>query len=110
MAALFKDNEQVVALGVNCTAPQYVNALIENLRPATDKAIVVYPNSGEHFDPDTKCWQGHTDPFACAEAAVGWRERGASIIGGCCRMGPEHIAAMRGAFFPSKQPGSIPTE
>lgn len=99
---LFSNNSQVFALGVNCTPPQYINSLIDRLKMNTDKAIVVYPNSGEHFQADTKTWHGTADPQECARAAIGWVEHGASIIGGCCRMGPEHIKAI-GAMIEFRQ-------
>jgi homocysteine S-methyltransferase len=40
-------------------------------------------------------WSGSRDAEAFAEAAVAWRQAGASLIGGCCRTGPAHIAALR---------------
>jgi homocysteine S-methyltransferase len=90
-AALLNDNKNIFALGVNCTSPQYINPLIKQLKASTDKVIVVYPNSGERFDAVDKTWHGTALPRDCAQAAVGWYESGAGIIGGCCRMGPEHI-------------------
>ncbi|TIU94372.1 MAG: homocysteine S-methyltransferase, partial [Mesorhizobium sp.] len=35
------------------------------------------------------------DPNAYADQAMGWVEAGASIVGGCCEVGPAHIAALR---------------
>ncbi|MEH6651510.1 MAG: homocysteine S-methyltransferase [Motiliproteus sp.] len=94
--ALFNDHPKVAAVGVNCTAPQYVNELIRRIKnAAADKAIVVYPNSGERYDPVDKSWHGTSTPQACGAAAQSWLEAGASIIGGCCRMGPDHIRAMK---------------
>ncbi|MGH7677105.1 MAG: homocysteine S-methyltransferase, partial [Gemmatimonadaceae bacterium] len=43
-------SENVMAVGVNCLRPTLVLGAIRNLRAATDKAIVVYPNSGEEWD------------------------------------------------------------
>jgi S-methylmethionine-dependent homocysteine/selenocysteine methylase len=34
-------------------------------------------------------------PEAYAEQAAGWAEAGAAIVGGCCEVGPGHIAALR---------------
>ena len=42
---------------------------------------------------------------AYAELALGWREEGAQIIGGCCGVGPDHIAAPRAALAGTK-PGT----
>ena len=38
---------QTVAIGVNCTHPTLIPALIAELRDASDKPIVVYPNSAK---------------------------------------------------------------
>ncbi|QIA23042.1 homocysteine S-methyltransferase family protein [Mesorhizobium sp. AA22] len=35
------------------------------------------------------------DPDAYAGQAVGWVEAGVGIVGGCCEVGPPHIAALR---------------
>lgn len=34
------------------------------------------------------------DPAAYAEHVLGWVEQGATIVGGCCEVGPAHIAAL----------------
>lgn len=34
------------------------------------------------------------DPAAYAEHALGWIAQGATIVGGCCEVGPDHIAEM----------------
>ncbi|MCB1825649.1 MAG: homocysteine S-methyltransferase [Candidatus Competibacteraceae bacterium] len=85
---------QVVAIGVNCTAPRYIPALIDAIRAATNKPIVVYPNSGEVYDTTHHCWQGIGTVAAFAEQAREWAARGARMIGGCCRTGPAHIRAL----------------
>ncbi len=91
-ASLFKDHATVVAVGVNCTAPQYMTSLIGEIQRAmTNLAIVVYPNSGENYNAATKSWLGTETPLECADAAGEWVQTGAKIIGGCCRMGPAHI-------------------
>jgi homocysteine S-methyltransferase len=93
--ALFEHHSQVVAIGVNCTAPRYIQSLIGEIKSASwDRAIVVYPNSGGHYDADDKVWHGIETPLECAAAARSWSEAGAKIIGGCCRMGPAHIREM----------------
>jgi homocysteine S-methyltransferase len=49
------------------------------MRACTDLPLVVYPNGVAPIGPD---------------AVAGWRERGAAGIGGCCRVGPDTIAAI----------------
>ncbi len=91
---------EIEAVGVNCTAPRFVSDLIEQIRGATDKRIVVYPNSGEQYDPSAKKWTGQTDAEDFARYALQWRDQGASVIGGCCRTTPRHIAAIRRVLRP----------
>ena len=60
---------QVVAVGINCTAPAFVMPLIQALKASTSKPIVVYPNSGEGWDAQTRSWTGKADPGGFAESA-----------------------------------------
>ena len=56
-AAAYLDTvDQVVMLGVNCVRPENANGLIKLIRSATNKPIVVYPNSGEKYDGSTRKW------------------------------------------------------
>jgi len=103
---LFERHPKVVALGINCSAPQTMASLIGRIKSVLPgKAIVVYPNSGEHYDAVTKTWHGVESPMECAVAARTWLEAGASIIGGCCRMGPAHIAAIVAELDDRRDPG-----
>lgn len=89
--SILEAHEQVAAVGINCTAPEFVAGLLAEARAATDKPLVVYPNSGERFDATTKKWLGHSDASEFGLACLDWRQAGASIIGGCCRTRPDHI-------------------
>jgi homocysteine S-methyltransferase len=91
--------EQVVAIGVNCVPPSLVSGLIGSVAHATDKPIVVYPNSGEEWNATSKTWFGIADPVDFGQAAREWYELGARVIGGCCRTGPEHVRAIREALL-----------
>jgi len=96
---LFSDHPNVLAIGVNCTSPQYMSELIGRIkRHIGDKAIIVYPNSGEQYDPDSKKWHGTSSPESCGRAAKTWVDAGANIVGGCCRMGPDHIREIHQLF------------
>lgn len=83
---------QTVAIGVNCVPPGWIRPLIGELRAGSDKPILVYPNSGEAWDSERRCWTGVSSDFG-AEAAE-WFKAGAQIVGGCCRTRPEHIRAI----------------
>jgi homocysteine S-methyltransferase len=91
-AALFRELPGVVALGVNCCAPDLVDGLIGKLRRVAGNClIVVYPNSGAQYDAERKCWLGQETARQWSQRAAGWYRAGADIIGGCCHVGPEHI-------------------
>lgn len=92
---LFQDHPNVRAIGVNCTAPQHIESLIARIRGALpEMPILVYPNSGEKFDAVSKTWSGTTTTEDWVAAAKAWRAAGASIVGGCCRSTPDHVAAL----------------
>lgn len=82
---------QTVAIGVNCTHPSLMQALIGELRAASNNPIVVYPNSGEGWDAAARCWTGSGDPAGFGVMAASWFTAGAQIVGGCCRTRPAHI-------------------
>ena len=95
VASLFVDHPSVLAVGINCTPPQYTASLIGRIRRVLrNTAIVAYPNSGEHYDATDGSWSGTVSPLDCGVAAGRWIGAGAHIVGGCCRMGPAHIRAM----------------
>jgi len=89
---------QVVALGVNCTDPRLLEALLEQAASVTSRPLLAYPNSGEHWDTERHCWQGSASVEGFVALAQRWRAAGARLIGGCCRTGPAHIAALRASF------------
>jgi homocysteine S-methyltransferase len=95
-AGLFADHPCVHAVGINCTAPKFIAALIVEAKAAApDKAIVVYPNSGEIYNAADNSWSGIACDFNTDFDAAGWYAAGAKLIGGCCRTGPANIAALR---------------
>jgi homocysteine S-methyltransferase len=94
-ASLFAKHPKVQAIGVNCVAPEIVVPLIRELRGAApQKSIVVYPNSGEVYNADNNSWSGTVSELQCEDSAQLWIEAGATLVGGCCRIGPSQIAAM----------------
>ena len=93
-AELLDKQPQVVGIGVNCTPPGLIAALIGELAQATGKPIIVYPNSGEQWDAQHHCWHGEGQIQEFGELARQWRAAGAQWIGGCCRTGPEHVRAV----------------
>ncbi|MFF3904661.1 homocysteine S-methyltransferase [Streptomyces sp. NPDC001848] len=94
--ALAAEADEVIAVGVNCCAPEDVDGAIATAARVTGKPVVVYPNSGESWDAASRSWDGRST-FTPLEV-TGWREAGARLVGGCCRVGPEAIRGIAGAF------------
>jgi homocysteine S-methyltransferase len=90
-AALANGVDQIVAVGLNCTAPEHVSALLESARHVS-KPLAAYPNSGEQWVAEDNRWAGQGGQ---ALTAAEWFRRGARLIGGCCRTTPEDIRRMR---------------
>jgi homocysteine S-methyltransferase len=84
---------QVIGVGVNCVAPEWVESLIGEIKKGTDRPIVVYANSGETWDAAARRWRGASDRFTTYLPR--WLDAGARWIGGCCRTTPEDIRRVR---------------
>jgi homocysteine S-methyltransferase len=93
--AELQDHAQLVAVGVNCTAPQYVSPLLRRMRGRTGKPLLAYPNSGECYEASSKNWTGAPGTTGFGDQARRWYEEGARLIGGCCRTGPDDIREVR---------------
>jgi homocysteine S-methyltransferase len=105
-AAVVAQFPQTVAIGVNCTHPALLPALIGELRGASNHPIVVYPNSGEEWDAEGRRWTGTGDPASFGVKAGEWFAAGAQIVGGCCRTRPAHIRQVAEAA--ERQRRSVP--
>jgi homocysteine S-methyltransferase len=85
----------IVAVGVNCTAPRHLPALLRAASAVTDKPLVAYPNGGDTWDATLRRWQaGDGNGGYDARAVASWTALGASFVGGCCGTGPADIAAL----------------
>ena len=84
----------VGALLINCLPADHVPGMLSWLRDFTDLPLGVYPNLGRYLDPGWK-FDEKTGPEDYAEMALQWRDEGARIVGGCCGVTPEHMAAAR---------------
>jgi homocysteine S-methyltransferase len=92
-ATIAESCKKVVAVGINCTPPRFIRDLILAIKKVTTKPILIYPNSGENYDPDLKEWVKNTGvPDEDFVSYVNkWCEEGASLVGGCCRTTPNTI-------------------
>ena len=89
----------VRAVGCNCTAPEHVLELIGRVRAAApDLAVVVYPNDGRVWDGAARTWAvGGAGRFP-DDAVRAWRDAGATLVGGCCGVGPDGVRALAAAL------------
>ena len=86
--------EQVAAIGINCSSPHFIESLIKEIKSRTSKPIIAYPNSGEEYDATSKTWGDASLTNHFTSNTRRWYEAGAQIIGGCCRTNPEDITAI----------------
>jgi homocysteine S-methyltransferase len=91
--SLARDVEEIVAVGVNCIDPADACALVRSANESTGKPVVAYPNSGERWDASARAWTGPVT-FR-SEDVKEWISTGARLVGGCCRVGPTAIRAIR---------------
>ena len=94
------------ALLFNCTSPQAIAGGLAQLADLTDSPLGAYPNrfnvpDGWTLDGDAQTELRELSVEAFVNHALQWRELGASLIGGCCGIGPKHIAAAADRLQPS---------
>lgn len=92
----------------NCTSPEAITAGLSELRALTDRPIGAYPNRlsiPDRWTLDNEVPTGYRNDLD-VDAYVGyakrWLEQGATLIGGCCGIGPEYIAALSDALRPRR--------
>lgn len=93
--ALARDVAELVAVGVNCTDPADAESLVALAAEVSGLPVVVYPNSGETWDAEARCWSGSSRFHP--ERVGRWTEAGARLVGGCCRVRPADIASVSAA-------------
>ncbi|KAG5898988.1 hypothetical protein JTB14_004707 [Gonioctena quinquepunctata] len=79
--------EQLVAVGVNCTAPRLIEPLISGInddRKDNPIPLVVYPNSGESYNVELG-WINRDKCEPVETYIHKWLDLGVTWIGGCCR-------------------------
>lgn len=84
-----RDCAAVFAVGANCIDPKDASELVALAATQSGKPGIVYPNSGEVWNAG---WSG-TPAFHPGDVTL-WIKAGAALVGGCCRVTPEHIARL----------------
>ena len=88
----------VVAVGVNCTAPRFVEGLLASVADIARKPLLVYPNSGEAWDPGQRAWRSGVGEPDWSAYVRRWHGAGARVLGGCCRTTPATIRLIADAL------------
>ena len=83
----------------NCTDPNAISSGLEVLRNLTKKPIGGYPNvfsvpDGWTLDNDVETLKNDLTKESFPIFCQAWQQKGASIFGGCCGIGPELMADM----------------
>jgi S-methylmethionine-dependent homocysteine/selenocysteine methylase len=93
----------------NCSRPEVMATAVKTARAVLTSQgsaldIGVYANAFEPSDNTRGANEGlskmrqDTDPAGYLDFAKDWVAQGATMVGGCCGIGPEHIAALKKAF------------
>ncbi|NQU06056.1 MAG: homocysteine S-methyltransferase family protein [Calditrichaeota bacterium] len=83
---------------IQCTRYDYVEKALDKLKKALgpNDLLGVYANDGRGWDHIKMQWTGERiSPEHYGEYVLRWRDAGVRIIGGCCGIGPEHIAHIK---------------
>jgi S-methylmethionine-dependent homocysteine/selenocysteine methylase len=90
------------AVLLNCSRPEAISAGLEIVK-GFGRRFGAYANGFTHISPEflkdrpsVDALQARSDlgPAEYADFAMGWVEQGATIVGGCCEVGPDHIAEL----------------
>ncbi len=94
--------DDAAAVLANCAAPEAMAAAVDVLA-TSGKPFGAFANgftqiTGDFLQdkPTVASLQSREDlsPETYAEFALGWIDQGATIVGGCCEVGPAHIAKL----------------
>jgi 5-methyltetrahydrofolate--homocysteine methyltransferase len=79
-------------VGMNCgRGPDRAITILREMRAATDAPLIAYPNAGLPVTTSNGRTTYELGPEAMVKDYPALLDVGASIVGGCCGSGPEHI-------------------
>jgi len=99
LADVWEVAQDVDAILINCSVPEVIPAALDVLSQG-NKPFGAYANAFTRITPefqdpkatvDALAIRRDLDPKVYADHAMGWIEQGATIVGGCCEVGPAHI-------------------
>ncbi|XP_017000057.2 uncharacterized protein Bhmt [Drosophila takahashii] len=91
-----KAEDRLLGIGLNCVNPLFVTPLLSSLTKAAGPnriPLVVYSNRGEIYDADQGEWTGNGEEVV--KFVPEWLRLGVRIVGGCCRVYPTDVLAIR---------------
>ncbi len=86
--------KEVPLLSIMHTDVRHIDACLDIVEAHWDGLIGVYAHSGEYIDGKW-IFDGTISPDDYAAASRRWLDRNVQIIGGCCGIRPDHIAALK---------------
>ena len=100
----------------NCSQPEVMGAALAQAREVLEQLsqtldLGVYANAFPPVSSEAKAnstlleIRRDLGPEAYLSWSRTWVAAGASIVGGCCGIGPEHIAQLRSSLLPEKEKG-----
>jgi homocysteine S-methyltransferase len=87
------NRRNVQAAGVMHSPSQSVADAVDLLKKSYSGPLMAYPDSG-YFKMPSWQFENIIPPEELKEFARGWIDQGVQIVGGCCGITPEHIAAL----------------
>jgi homocysteine S-methyltransferase len=110
-AALRLTDAGAIMVGANCGAgPRELLQVLKRMATATDLPLSAFPNSGFPEYVDGRSIYLSTPEYFASRARE-MVEAGATLVGGCCGTGPEHIKALTEGFkglSPAVRPAVAP--
>lgn len=91
LAALKSD-----VISIMHSSPEDTGPAIDILKKSWSGPIGTYPESGYFKSPEWVFTE--ITPADLVNAATAWQQNGATIFGGCCGIGPDHIRALKIMF------------
>jgi len=91
----------IVCINIMHSPAEYIAGGLDAVRTVWDGPMGCYPNNGTPASwPE---WtEGDLAPEDLVKFASGWAKQGATLIGGCCGIGPAHIQALAQHFGKAK--------
>ena len=87
-------DKDVPLISVMHTHTEDVDACLDVVQANWSGPIGVYAHTGDFTEDAKFLGRGVIPPKDYAAAAQGWLQRGVQVIGGCCGIGVDHIAAL----------------